>query len=296
MSTEKQGHYQILYFSGTGNSEYAALQLRDKLLADGNICDMHAVDVLWAAAHRAPGIFGDENLLSARLGDLLKDAAVLVLVYPTYASDIPEPMKEVIPLLPDVKDVGLVVVSTVHAAGGDCCALPLRELEKKGYQPLFAGYIKMPNNFKLPPLPFPSIKNGDDLKKYFSSVAKEIDFILDKLASGQKYIQGAGLFSCILGVFQRSGEKFLARYLYKNMFADETCIKCGLCAASCPMGNITFDKERPKFADNCCFCLRCYHGCPVSAIQVTAKSKNTKKYPRYKGLKDWEIKRLYENV
>lgn len=39
------------------------------------------------------------------------------------------------------------------------------------------------------------------------------------------------------------------------------------------------------FHDRCIICMRCYSYCPKHAVQLSEKTKNEKKYKRYKGLK-----------
>lgn len=53
----------------------------------------------------------------------------------------------------------------------------------------------------------------------------------------------------------------------KPFRSTEGCVSCGLCAASCPMKNISMDAdERPQWGERCAMCLRCYHICPRRAV------------------------------
>lgn len=45
----------------------------------------------------------------------------------------------------------------------------------------------------------------------------------------------------------------------------ENCIQCGVCAASCPTGNISLD-FLPLFGDNCVLCFNCVRLCEAGAI------------------------------
>lgn len=285
---DKEQVYRLLYFSGTGNTEYVACEMKSRLLAKGYRCEILAVDKLWADCGRSPGSKASLEKMSAKLKEFLQDASVLILAYPTYASDIPKPLKELLPLLPEGRGKKLAVVSTCAMAGGDCCLLPARELKNRGYRSFLAAYIKMPNNLKLPPFNFPAIENGDVLNKFYETSSKTIDVIISDLIAEKKKLKGGNIGGYLLGVSQRLGEKFLARFLRKNMFAGQECIKCKLCVSSCPTANISFKDGHPEFGLDCCFCMRCYNFCPVSAIQVTQKTRDKVKYLRYKGFGNWK--------
>ncbi len=284
------GRYKIIYFSGTGNSEYVALELKKKLAG----AEAFAVDSLWAACARVPGDPGDKNSMASKLDGIIPEGAYLVLVYPTYASDIPKPLKEALQLFPKRRRVELAVVSTCAMTGGDACLIPARMLKRRGYRLTYASYVKMPSNFKIPPMDQGKIETGEELDKYIGSSARETDKITGDMVSGRKIITGRGMIALLLGAVQRRAEKFMDNMINKNMFADNTCIKCGLCVSSCPMGNITYKNGHPDFGGNCCYCLRCYSFCPAYAIQVTEKTKDKLKYTRYSGFNKWSPKRLYK--
>lgn len=65
---------------------------------------------------------------------------------------------------------------------------------------------------------------------------------------------------------------------------SDSCTACGLCAKSCPVGNITRNPAgRPVWGANCTFCLRCYHLCPRHAVAYGHQTKNKGQYlhPQY---------------
>ena len=110
--------------------------------------------------------------------------------------------------------------------------------------------------------------------------------------TGKGRFEGRGVGGYLFGVSQRLGEATLQSYLVNNFFAHARCTKCKLCAATCPMANISFSKGYPEFGDKCCMCLRCYNFCPVNAINTTSQTFNEEKYPRYKGFDGWKAPRL----
>lgn len=64
----------------------------------------------------------------------------------------------------------------------------------------------------------------------------------------------------------------------KPFRSTSRCISCGLCARTCPMENIEMKSGRPVWGNNCALCLRCYHHCPVQAIEYGEKTEGKGHY------------------
>ena len=64
----------------------------------------------------------------------------------------------------------------------------------------------------------------------------------------------------------------------KPFHAETNCTSCGLCARSCPLGNITMKDGQPTWDDNCALCLRCYHICPTRSVAYGKATKNKGQY------------------
>jgi len=52
--------------------------------------------------------------------------------------------------------------------------------------------------------------------------------------------------------------------------ADETCVKCGVCAGQCPVGAIPLEDPSKTLGDVCINCMRCVEVCPVSSRALPA--------------------------
>ena len=71
--------------------------------------------------------------------------------------------------------------------------------------------------------------------------------------------------------------------LYKNFYVDHNkCVKCGICAKVCPMGNISYDPW-PEFGSNCLVCGACRQNCPHSAIRWVGEKDTYQQY-RHEGI------------
>lgn len=290
--TTRQSQYRILFFSGTGNTDWVMRRIRDGLIDGGAECEILVADQLLADCGLGPGSEADEDAIRVELARHLDGADALLLGYPVYESTIPKPLRRLIPLLPDGDGTKLGVVCTYTIAGGDCCHLPETMLADRGYDSVLATYVKMPNNIKFPLLPFLVIRNGDELAPFHDSAGAAAAEIVEELLQGRKHVEGRGIADYLLGVSQRWSEASVTNYVCDHIFALAKCNRCRLCTDTCPMGNISFDHNYPEFGRHCCDCLRCYHQCPQHAIQITDGTIDDEKYTRYEGFAGWEAPRI----
>lgn len=58
----------------------------------------------------------------------------------------------------------------------------------------------------------------------------------------------------------------------------DSCVKCGICADKCPVGNIALVNGSPVWGNNCVSCLACYNYCPVNAVQYGNATKSKRQY------------------
>ena len=49
---------------------------------------------------------------------------------------------------------------------------------------------------------------------------------------------------------------------------EQKCIRCGACAAQCPVHNITMTKGKVRMGHSCALCVRCSFNCPADAISL----------------------------
>ncbi|MDM8145699.1 EFR1 family ferrodoxin [Bacteroides eggerthii] len=69
------------------------------------------------------------------------------------------------------------------------------------------------------------------------------------------------------------------KFLINDKYFQTTdqCIACGKCAQICPTNNIRIENKRPVWQGHCTACLACYHVCPQRAVYFFAK-KNKGQY------------------
>jgi len=284
--------YRILYFSGTGNTEWVMCRIEEGLIEAGAGCETLRGDQLLADRGMGPESEVDADGVRDDLAAFLGGAPPLLLGYPVYESVLPSPLRLLIDLLPEGRGIKLGVVCTYMLAGGDCCHLPEKVLGPRGYESVLATYVKMPNNIKFPIVKFLHIPQGEELLPFYDSAGAAVAEIVTWLREGRTHLEGRGIADYLFGVSQRWSEQSVTKYVCKNIFALACCDRCRLCAETCPMGNIGFAAGYPEFGDRCCDCLRCYHQCPQQAIQITAGTMDVDAYPRYEGFDGWKAPRI----
>ena len=245
----------ILYFSGTGNSAYAAKFLGEKI--NDTVVDMG-------------------TMLKDKMSYLCSEKP-WVIVAPIYAWQMPRVVRE---WLAKTTLAGNKNVYFVFTCGGDMGAAGkyAKDLcDKKGMVYCGSAEIKMPENYII----------------MFKAPEKEKIDLSVKLAEGkltkiaEEIVKGNAITEKKTGFADglKSGivnDGFYKRFVNaKKFYAKESCIGCGLCAKKCPLGNIKMAYGRPVWESerNCTQCMACICYCPVEAIEY---GKGTEGKARYR--------------
>ncbi len=241
----------IFYLSGTGNTKWVAERLAASL-------DEEAVDVA-SVMHRDIEI---------------SDSEYLGFCFPIHGWRVPSLMLQFI----DNLDGQAVVrnnpfVFAVCTAGdtiGEAMDRFSERISKKGISLRAAYGVRMPNTYV--GMPFMDVDSKEvqtaKLKEAEHRVAKIAEQIKERCEVTDLKYEGRWrrINSRCLGAL-------FTNYLVtdKLFSVDESlCVKCGKCAAVCPVDNIRGGVgEAPLWKHNkkCMTCFACYHYCPKHAIQ-----------------------------
>lgn len=242
----------LYYFSGTGNTKWAADKLKDVFERYDIELDLKSIE--------------EEKRADTR------GYSFLVLGTPVYAEIEPKLVEDFVNTIPVTETrTRCIVYSTQGAARCSAVKRISAELQKRGYDVACEAMIEMPNNFY-----FYFGKEPSDRKIRRSKIGAERklrklarDFSRDKdlKARTSAIRQSIGAFAG--KTFRKSIPK-----LSQNLSASAACRKCGLCLRNCPKGNITFEGGRAIIHSNCILCLRCIHLCPENAILYKGKRIN----------------------
>lgn len=233
----------IYCFSGNGNSRYVARCLAGALGEDVTEIDFSVLS--------SPG---DHGCAGGRV----------IWVFPIYSWGLPLPVRNFI---------GRVGITGARhwmvATCGDDIGMAHRSwrrlVESRGWDPVAAFSVQMPNTYTL--LPGFDVDSDRLAAKKLESAAERIDTITRRIVSGWR---GDDV---VKGMFPRFKTyviypQFMKHGVHPDRFNCDSslCISCGKCVDACPMDNVRLVKRHPAWGDRCALCLACYHVCPVHAV------------------------------
>ena len=239
----------IFYFTGTGNSLYAAQKL-----ADGG---EEIVSIV-------------EALRSKTFHYTLKEGEKLGFVFPVYFYTVSDPVLELVRNL-SVENAGFVYAvipcgASIGAAGGFLKS----ELKKRGLELQRLDALVVPDGALI----FYDIDAPEKMEQQLAAATKELASIKQAVDRREgNRITGSPVL----------GKVGLAAYhacmSTKAFYADEKCVGCGKCASICPSGAIEMVDGRPAWTKSKCLkCCGCINRCPVSAIQYGKRTASRGRY------------------
>ncbi|MGO5097249.1 EFR1 family ferrodoxin [Agathobaculum sp. LCP25S3_E8] len=234
----------IFYFSGTGNSAWAARQLAR--------------------------LTGDKAYDITNLNQLpdLDSAGQIGFVFPVYAWGAPEIMAKFAKKLPKTQSFTFGVCT----CGGDA-GLAMKHFSK--VYPLSSSYsLVMPNNYIIGS----DTDNEREIRQKITAARAELKRIAQEIQQQEPvYRVHEGGLAGVKSHLANFGFNKFARSA-KPFFAEDSCNGCGLCMKNCPARAITLRDGKPVWAAQCFQCLRCINECPQQAIQYGKSTAGRRRY------------------
>ncbi len=243
----------ILFFTGTGNSEYAARRI-------GRVTGETPVSLV--------------NRIRSRDTSPLESETPWVICAPIYAWQMPRIVRDHIAAteLRGSRDVYFVLTCGGDTGNADKYARKL--CESKGLR--FRGMAKavMPENY-IAMFSVPGPEKADGIVR---RALPDIDGAAERVKKGEPFPGAkAGPFGWL-----KSGPvnaAFYALCVKAGPFrAGDGCVGCGVCEKVCPLKNIRLEGGRPVWGKNCTHCMACICTCPKEAIEYGRLTAGKRRY------------------
>lgn len=241
----------VLYFSGTGNSRYAAKKIAE--------------------------VSGDEIIsINQRIKDgdysPVKSDKPLVFVGPVYAGRLPRIMDEYIKKVTFSGSNQAYFIGTCAATPWQTVSYVEKMCEQKQFSLLGFNSVVMPQGYIAGGGTQPKEVNDKILAEAAPKIEKIAETVRDKQILPKEQ-PGKAVMSKILNPIMYS-----MMISAKGFAVTDQCAGCGKCVDRCPLNNIKLVNGKPSWGKDCTHCMACIAGCPKEAIEY---GKKTQGKPRY---------------
>jgi len=234
----------IYWFSGTGNSLYAAKYIAAEL------GDIPLVPISAGVPDEAVGGSGEK----------------VGFVFPSYYGNMPRAVRSFVEGLEVKPGTYLFAIVTMGFVGQGSVASLRSSLRSKNLPLDYGIGIRMPANYVMSYNPADSNKCEAKLDQ----IAKRIRRACAEISAGVRSVKA----------FKFTANNLYKNIpsLDTQFFADDTCGGCSQCVQICPVGNIRIHEGKPSWLHHCEHCATCISWCPTQAIQYGSHTKTRRRY------------------
>lgn len=235
---------RIFWFSGTGNSLYAAKRLSAEL------SDLPLAQMADGAA------FGSVGGEGAKIG----------FVFPSYYGNLPRTVRAFVEKLDIRPGTYLFAIVTMGGVGQGAVAALDKALIEKGLRLSYGRGLMMPANYVIkynPADPDKGAKAMDKADNRLHKFAAEIAVATQKVKTLP--ITANNLYKNI-------------EALDEMFTVSDKCTSCGLCERICLVKNIRLENGQPEWLHHCEHCVACISWCPVRAIEYGDRTQSRRRY------------------
>ena len=244
----------ILFFSGTGNSEYVAKNIG--FLNDDEVIDM------------------TKYLKNNEVMNLYSDKPYVV-VAPVYISTLPVIVLDLLKKSKLEGNRNIYFIMTCAGSGISAAGAFVKPLaDDLGMIYRGVEHLSMPQNY----LMFFEMKDKDENNAKMNGAIVKVPVLAEKIRNDLDFDTSKVGFMHKLSI-KPVIWMFDAFFIKpKKFYATDECITCGICAKVCPLANITMYDGKPNWGKKCCHCTACINRCPKKAIEYGKKTQGKHRY------------------
>ncbi len=243
----------IFYYTGTGNSLWAARKIADNL--------NNPVSIL--------------SMVGMKEKPHIEDTGTIGLVFPVYIWGVPAPVLDFVKNNTLLKSDYIFAVA-VNGGQVSNTLMQLKKFMARNGSKLSSGFeIKMPSNY----IPWGGPGTREHCRELYEAGEKKILNIASAINNKEvREVEKGPLWQRIVfsAIYRMSFS--MVPGMDKSFWINAKCNSCGICAKVCPAENISLIEGRPNWNHKCQQCYACLQWCPEQAIEY---GKNTPKYERY---------------
>lgn len=252
----------IFYFSGTGNTHWAAKTI--------------------AEAINERLLFIPEEM-KEKCVYTLDDNEIVGFCFPVHGWMPPKIVRKFIEKLTitNVSDHFCFSLCTCGDDIGEAMSVFDKDLKKKSIVAMSQFTLIMPESYVC--LPGFNIDKPEKEQMKITTAKKELQEFIRIINSRTK-----GIKRLVPGAMPMTKTYLLGSAFNRWMIKDkpfkvnkDKCVKCGICAKACPVCNIEYEAGKIpiwKHDGTCTNCMACYHHCPAHAIEYGGSTKKKGQY------------------
>ena len=246
----------VLYFSGTGNSRFAAQQL-------ARVCEDELVSINRSLRQRILDPYQAQYAFESD--------SPFVIVCPTYCWHIPRVVET---FLKESRFLGsrrMYFVLTCGGGTGNAAEHAKQICHEISMDFCGLASVLMPENY----ISLFRAPEADEAVGIIRAAMPQLEGIANQILLDRSITDSyAG----------RAVPDFVVRGFYrffvhdKRFHVKDNCIGCTACAKLCPLVNITMHNGRPVWNGHCTQCQGCIAVCPVDAIEFGSRTRRKRRY------------------
>ncbi|MEG2207532.1 MAG: EFR1 family ferrodoxin [Clostridia bacterium] len=241
----------IIYFSGTGNSQFIA-----SVLAEETNQSIVSINEMMKSHHRLS----------------VKNEASITVVSPIYAGRIPSVVADCIKAAEIPNGTKTYFVATCEESIGNADHYAKKLCISKNIAFYGMAEIKMPEGY----IVMFTAPDDDKAKSLIEAGKQQASALAQCITSAKPFAAAQSKWSAMSHLLNPIF--YQAIISAKGFHAGSDCVGCASCVNACPLNNIKLESGMPKWGKDCTHCMACISNCPKQTIEYGKKTIGKKRY------------------